>query len=206
MSHVQVLQLHLFISIYLAVDWFFGDKGIYVPLWNFIVGNIFKSILCVVSDQQCVNFYLCIALLSFKSDRCSVNVGMKSGPGGGRRPRSVVFVGRLSQSSWNVTFPHSPARTECKYIVSLYIRRERAQQNSTDVFSCLRTRRKMHSFILFSIHFPPASCHSRTSVKCHRHLQLSSHLRRLRLQQFKKNVFITSIYLTPLSSWTLFYL
>lgn len=62
---------------------------------------------------------------------------------------SVRLVGRLSQSSWNVTFPHSPACTECSYIVNLCTWLDQVLQNTTDCFSCLRTRRKMHSFILF---------------------------------------------------------
>lgn len=66
-SHLRVLQFLLFIPIYLAVDWFFGDKGIYVPLWNFIVGNIYKSLLWAISDQQCVHFYPYIASLGVLS-------------------------------------------------------------------------------------------------------------------------------------------
>lgn len=75
---------------------------------------------------------------------------------------SVVLVGRLSPSSWNVTFPHSPARTECSYIVGLCIWPDQVRRNTTDVFSCLRTRRKMHSFILF----PSASPQHRALSVC----------------------------------------
>lgn len=42
--------------------------------------------------------------------------------------------------------------------MSLCIWLDRVQQNTTDVFSCLSTRRKMHSFILFPSTSPPASC------------------------------------------------
>lgn len=62
---------------------------------------------------------------------------------------SVGLVGRLSPSSWNVTFPHSPACTECSYIVNLCTWLDQVLQNTTDFFSCLWTRRKMHSFIFF---------------------------------------------------------
>lgn len=137
--------------------WFFGDKSDLCSSLEFYTWNclqIFPHHFFVINQ-------------GFKSD--IGNVQMKPGHCGGPSPflYSVVLVGRLSQFSSNVTFPHSAARTECSYIVSLCIWPDRVQQNTTDVFSCLR--RKMYSFILFHP-LPPASCPFCVSVKCHCHL------------------------------------